>query len=138
MNIDDIKQLIDILETSGLESLTYKNQDFEIALQKPVTNTFVPSQAIAQAVIAPVNSEPAPATNAMTSPLVGVYYSKPSPDAPEFVKVGQTVKVGDILCIIEAMKVMNEIKATQAGVVKEIYVSEGATVDFDQPLFVIE
>lgn len=138
MNIDDIKQLIDILETSGLESLTYKNQDFEIALQKPVTNTLIPSQAIAPAVIAPVNPEPAPATNAMTSPLVGVYYSKPSPDAPEFVKVGQTVKVGDILCIIEAMKVMNEIKATQAGVVKEIYVSEGATVDFDQPLFVIE
>ncbi|WP_159635584.1 acetyl-CoA carboxylase biotin carboxyl carrier protein [Erysipelothrix anatis] len=137
MNIDDIKQLIDILETSGLESLTYKNQDFEIALQKPATNTFVPSPS-APAVIAPVNPEPAPATNAMTSPLVGVYYSKPSPDAPEFVKVGQTVKVGDILCIIEAMKVMNEIKATQAGVVKEIYVSEGATVDFDQPLFVIE
>ncbi|WP_159640826.1 acetyl-CoA carboxylase biotin carboxyl carrier protein [Erysipelothrix anatis] len=137
MNIDDIKQLIDILETSGLESLTYKNQDFEIALQKPVTNTFIPSPS-APAVIAPVNPEPASATNAMTSPLVGVYYSKPSPDAPEFVKVGQTVKVGDILCIIEAMKVMNEIKATQAGVVKEIYVSEGATVDFDQPLFVIE
>ena len=138
MNIDDIKQLIEILETSGLESLTYKNQDFEIALQKPVTNTFIPSQAVAPAVITPVNPEPAPATNAMTSPLVGVYYSKPSPDAPEFVKVGQTVKVGDILCIIEAMKVMNEIKATQAGVVKKIYVSEGATVDFDQPLFVIE
>ena len=137
MNIDDIKQLIDILETSGLESLTYKNQDFEIALQKPVTNTFIPSPS-APAVIAPVNPEPASATNAMTSPLVGVYYSKPSPDAPEFVKVGQTIKVGDILCIIEAMKVMNEIKATQAGVVKEIYVSEGATVDFDQPLFVIE
>ncbi|CAM3496889.1 acetyl-CoA carboxylase biotin carboxyl carrier protein [Erysipelothrix sp. HDW6B] len=137
MNIDDIKQLIDILETSGLESLTYKNQDFEIALQKPVTNTFIPSPS-APAVIAPVNPEPTSATNAMTSPLVGVYYSKPSPDAPEFVKVGQTVKVGDILCIIEAMKVMNEIKATQAGVVKEIYVSEGATVDFDQPLFVIE
>ena len=137
MNIDDIKQLIDILETSGLESLTYKNQDFEIALQKPVTNTFIPSPS-APAVIAPVNPEPASATNAMTSPLVGVYYSKPSPDAPEFVKVGQTIKVGDILCIIEAMKVMNEIKATQAGVVKKIYVSEGATVDFDQPLFVIE
>ncbi|WZU02448.1 hypothetical protein MGH68_05610 [Erysipelothrix sp. D19-032] len=74
----------------------------------------------------------------MTSPLVGVYYSKPSPDAPEFVKVGQTVKVGDILCIIEAMKVMNEIKATQARCRKKNLCIEGATVDFDQPLFVIE
>ncbi len=72
------------------------------------------------------------------SPMVGTFYRSPSPEAKAFVEVGQTVKVGDALCIVEAMKMMNRIEADKAGVVKAILVNDGEAVEFDQPLIVIE
>ena len=74
----------------------------------------------------------------MRSPMVGTFYRSPSPEAKAFVEVGQTVKVGDALCIVEAMKMMNRIEADKAGVVKAILVNDGEAVEFDQPLLVIE
>ncbi len=73
----------------------------------------------------------------ITAPMVGTYYASPSPDAPAFVKVGQSVKVGDPLCIIEAMKIMNPIEADKAGTVVSILADNGQPVEFEQPLFVI-
>lgn len=93
---------------------------------------------------APVAAEPAEAPAAeisghqVRSPMVGTFYRSPSPEAKAFVEVGQTVKVGDALCIVEAMKMMNRIEADKAGVVKAILVNDGEAVEFDQPLIVIE
>ena len=93
---------------------------------------------------APVAAAPAEAPAAeisghqVRSPMVGTFYRSPSPEAKAFVEVGQTVKVGDALCIVEAMKMMNRIEADKAGVVKAILVNDGEAVEFDQPLIVIE
>ena len=94
------------------------------------------------AVPAPVSPAEAPAAEVsghqVRSPMVGTFYRSPSPEAKAFVEVGQTVKVGDALCIVEAMKMMNRIEADKAGVVKAILVNDGEAVEFDQPLIVIE
>ena len=98
-----------------------------------------PAAAPAPAAAAP---EEAPAAEVsghqVRSPMVGTFYRSPSPEAKAFVEVGQTVKVGDALCIVEAMKMMNRIEADKAGVVKAILVNDGEAVEFDQPLIVIE
>ena len=86
---------------------------------------------------APEAAAPAPAPaadNAVLSPMVGTFYRSPSPEAPSFVEVGQTVRVGDVLCIVEAMKMMNQIEADRAGTVTAIHVENGEAVEFDQPL----
>jgi acetyl-CoA carboxylase biotin carboxyl carrier protein len=84
---------------------------------------------------APEAAAPAPAAdNAVLSPMVGTFYRSPSPEAPSFVEVGQTVRVGDVLCIVEAMKMMNQIEADRAGTVTAIHVENGEAVEFDQPL----
>ncbi|MDU6725039.1 MAG: acetyl-CoA carboxylase biotin carboxyl carrier protein, partial [Streptococcus mitis] len=94
------------------------------------------------AVPAPASPAEAPAAEVsghqVRSPMVGTFYRSPSPEAKAFVEVGQTVKVGDALCIVEAMKMMNRIEADKAGVVKAILVNDGEAVEFDQPLIVIE
>ena len=100
--------------------------------------------APAPAAAAPVAAEGAPAapardlSKAQTSPMVGTFYRAPGPNAPVFVEVGQSVNAGDTLCIIEAMKLMNEIEAERSGVVKEILVENGQPVEFGEPLFIIE
>ena len=134
MKTKEIKQLIEILEASKLNELSYKEDGFEISLKKggdvhvqaPLAQTHVNQEAV------PKNQK------TIQSPLVGVYYDKPSPDEPSFVKVGDSIKVGDILCIIEAMKVMNEIKSDKAGIVKEILVNDGDAVSYNQDLLVID
>ena len=81
----------------------------------------------------------APSTaNAVTSPMVGTFYRSPSPDAPAFVEVGQSVRAGDVLCIVEAMKMMNQIEADRAGTVTAIHAENGEPVEFDQPLITVE
>ena len=77
------------------------------------------------------------ADNAVLSPMVGTFYRSPSPEAPSFVEVGQTVRVGDVLCIVEAMKMMNQIEADRAGTVTAVHVADGEPVEFDQPLITI-
>ena len=101
---------------------------------------FAPAGAPAPA---PVQGEPAPApatanTKSITSPIVGTFYSAPSPTKPPFVKVGDKVNEGDVVCIVESMKVMNEIQADVSGVVKEIAASDGEAVEFGQPLIILE
>ena len=82
-------------------------------------------------------SKPELSGHIVHSPMVGTFYRAPSPDAPAFVEVGKSVKVGDVLCIVEAMKMMNQIEADKAGVIKAILLEDGAPVEFDQPMFTI-
>lgn len=135
MVITQLKQLINLLEASSLESLTYKDSEFELELKKPTTQlktvTNILEETLETTELPLKNQEGTP----VCSPLVGVFYSKPSVDATPFVKKGDHVQEGDVLCILEAMKVMNEIKSPQTGVISEILVSDGDTVEYDQPLF---
>ena len=138
MDTDSVKKLIKILEESGLESLTYKSNDVEISLSKghaahaaPIHAVLPQAQQVAP-VITPENGK-----NTVKSPLVGIFYGRPSPEQESFVQPGTKVKAGDVLCIIEAMKVMNEIKANTSGVIQEVLVEDGEMVEFEQPLFTI-
>ena len=101
------------------------------------TPTAAPAQAPAAATSAPAASDEL-SGHLVRSPMVGTFYRSPSPEAKAFVEVGQSVKVGDALCIVEAMKMMNRIEADKAGVVKAILINDGDAVEFDEPLIVIE
>lgn len=139
MDIKLLKEMIELLENSSLEQIKVKTQDYKVELKKP-------SLVINQEMYLPENktsevkltNEVVVDKNYFKAPIVGSVYLKPSPEAEDFIKVGQTVKKGDTLCIIEAMKIMNEIKADQDGIVKEILVKNGNMVQYDQNLFVIE
>jgi len=134
MDTKSIKTLIRILEDSHLESLSYKEGNVEIVLTKAALST---APVVASAV-APTPVAAAPQMkNTVNSPLVGIFYSRSAPDKEPFVAVGNRVEKGDILCIIEAMKVMNEIKADKSGTIQKVLVEDGAMVEFDQPLFSI-
>ena len=151
--IDAVKELIGVMKDSGLDYISVKNDKFEVELgQKnppprpippmtmPLPAGFAPAGAPAPS---PVQGEPAPApatanTKSITSPIVGTFYSAPSPTKPPFVKVGDKVNEGDVVCIVESMKVMNEIQADVSGVVKEIAASDGEAVEFGQPLIILE
>lgn len=150
MDIRKIKKLIELLEESGISELeiTEGEESVRISRHAPAQQ-FAPVQyaapapvapAAAPAVAAPVAAPAAPANNAnaVRSPMVGSFYRAASPTSKAFVEVGQSVKVGDTLCIVEAMKMMNQIQSDKAGVVKEILIENGEPVEFDQPLFIIE
>ncbi len=98
----------------------------------------VAAPAAAPVAAAPAAAQPAVSGHVVKSPMVGSFYRAASPTSKNFVEVGQSVKVGDTLCIVEAMKMMNQIQSDKAGVVKEILVENGEPVEFDQPLFIIE
>lgn len=150
MDIRSIRKLIEIVEQSDIAEIEIKEGEHNIR----ITRSKEPVMMAAPAPIAaPVQYEApaaapqaAPAAEApaeisghqVTSPMVGTFYSAPSPDADAFVKVGDQVAVGDTLCIIEAMKIMNPIEADKAGTVKQILGVNGEPVQFGQPLFVIE
>ncbi|MBR4944151.1 MAG: acetyl-CoA carboxylase biotin carboxyl carrier protein [Peptococcaceae bacterium] len=155
MKIEEIKELIQALEQSSLTSLELTRGETSVKLTKnhivsPVPQA-APSAEIPVSVIqaAPfvsnmsaMSAEPAkpvkveqPEGRAVTCPLVGVFYAAPSPNDAPFVSVGSTVKKGDVLCIVEAMKLMNEITAEQDGTITEICVENGQVVEFGQPLF---
>lgn len=154
MDIRKIKKLIELLEESNIGELEIKEgeESVRIARNSGGTQYFAapmptyaaaPAPATAPAVAAPVVAAAvaAPAASSsghvVKSPMVGTYYGSPSPGSPAFVQVGQSVKVGDVICIIEAMKMMNQIEADKAGVVEAILVEEGQPVEFDQPLVTI-
>ncbi|WP_337880493.1 acetyl-CoA carboxylase biotin carboxyl carrier protein [Rheinheimera sp.] len=149
MDIRKIKKLIELLEESGINELeiTEGEESVRISRNGPVQQYAPVQYAAAPApVAAPVAAAAAPAEAAkpaisghqMRSPMVGTFYRAASPTAKSFVEVGQSVKVGDTLCIVEAMKMMNQIQADKAGTVTQILVENGEPVEFDQPLFVIE
>lgn len=152
MDIRKIKKLIELLEESDVEELEIQEGDDSVRISRrreQVAGTQYISQMPAQApqaaapapAPAPAAEEPAapagPSGHTVNSPMVGTFYRAPSPTAQAFVEVGQTVNAGDVICIVEAMKMMNQIEADKAGTVTEILVENGQPVEFDQPLVVI-
>lgn len=156
IDIHKIAKLIDLVSNSDVAEINIKQGEEELCItrQSKVTTVAVPevipTVLPAAPAAAPAAAAPAPAAqaapaaaapaaaNTMKSPMVGTFYRSASPTADPFVTEGQTVKEGDTLCIIEAMKMMNQIQADRSGVIKQILVENGATVEFDQPLFVFE
>lgn len=143
MDLRKLKTLIDLVAESGIAELEITEGDDKVRIVKfsqssaaPVA--YVPEAQAAQVVAAPAAAAPAAAEgHAVKAPMVGTFYRAPSPGAAPFVEVGQTVKEGDPLCIIEAMKLLNEIEADKSGVIKEILVENGGPVEYGQPLFII-
>ncbi|MFT2089418.1 acetyl-CoA carboxylase biotin carboxyl carrier protein [Paraglaciecola sp. 2405UD69-4] len=154
MDIRKIKKLIELVEESGISELEITEGEESVRIQvggsaaaapvqyAPAPVVATPAPAPAAAAPAPVAASPeaAPAVSGHTvcSPMVGTFYRSSSPTASAYVEVGQKVNVGDTLCIIEAMKMMNQIESDKAGVVKQILVENQEPVEFDQPMFVIE
>lgn len=150
MDLRKIKKLIDLLEESNLAELEIKEGEEIVRLSRVPTSTGAPMytapaplpQAAAPAPVAAA-AAPAPAENSVPdghvvkAPMVGTYYAASTPGATPFVKVGQHVKAGDTLGIIEAMKMFNQIEADQAGTIQAILVEDGSAVEFDQAMFVI-
>lgn len=137
IDIAQIRELIELMEEKDLANLELGNDDSYVHLTR---NVAVQTVAVPQAVISS-DSTPAvaptpktPSGKVETSPMVGVFYSAPSPNDPPFVKVGQKVEAGDQLGIIEAMKIMNPLEATQSGIIEEILVSNADVVQFGQPV----
>jgi acetyl-CoA carboxylase biotin carboxyl carrier protein len=148
VDIKEIRALIDLMKKNGLAVFKMEKEGFKITLEmaganaQPIIQYAAPAALPAAPVAAPAASAPAsaPAEAAsnlkeITSPMVGSFYASPSPDAPPYVAVGQTVTPETVVCIIEAMKVMNEIKAEVSGVIAEIVAENGKPVQFGQALF---
>jgi len=147
MDLRKLKTLIDLVQNSGISELEISEGEEKIRIAKHLTaapaTTVVSMPAPAPVAVSPAPSfaaEAAPAKaegHVMKAPMVGTFYRSSGPDAAPFAEVGQTVKEGDTLCIIEAMKLMNEIEADVSGVIKSIQVENGQAVEFGQPMFVI-
>ena len=154
MDIRKIKKLIELVEESGIAELEISEGEESVRISRsgavapvapiqyaaaPVAAPVpAPEAAPAESTAAPAESPATPAGHQVLSPMVGTFYRSPSPDAKSFVEIGQSVNVGDTLCIVEAMKMMNQIEADKSGVVTAILVEDGHPVEFDQPLVVIE
>ena len=154
MDIRKIKKLIELVEESGISELEISEGEESVRISRAAPAASFP--VMQQAYAAPMTQQPAlaaavaPAAEAapaaaaeisghiVRSPMVGTFYRTPSPDAKAFIEVGQKVNVGDTLCIVEAMKMMNQIEADKSGTVKAILVESGQPVEFDEPLVVIE
>ena len=142
MDIRKIKKLMELVEQSGINELEVREGEESIRLSKaPAGVMMTPTPAPVAAAPAPapvVAAAPAqPAGHTQTAPMIGTFYRAASPDSAPFVEVGKQVAVGDVICIIEAMKLMNQIEAEKAGVVAAILVEDGQPVEFGQPLVVI-
>ena len=151
MDLRKLKTLIDLVQNSGISELEISEGEEKIRISKhfapaPATTTVnmpAPTTGPAPITVAPAPTPAAaivaaqPEGHVMKAPMVGTFYRASSPDAAPFVEVGQTVKEGDTLCVIEAMKLMNEIEADVSGVIKSIQVENGQAVEYGQPMFVI-
>ncbi|MEG7360512.1 acetyl-CoA carboxylase biotin carboxyl carrier protein [Pseudomonas citronellolis] len=155
MDIRKVKKLIELLEESGIDELEIREGEESVRISRHSKTAAQPIYAAAPAYApapaatpAPVAAAAAPAAeaapaaaklngNVVRSPMVGTFYRSPSPTAAPFVEVGQSVKKGDILCIVEAMKMMNHIEAETSGVIEQVLVESGQPVEYDQPLFTI-
>ncbi|CZF85281.1 Biotin carboxyl carrier protein of acetyl-CoA carboxylase [Grimontia celer] len=154
MDIRKIKKLIELVEESGIAELEISEGEESVRISRATAPVATQVYAAPAAAPAPVAAPAAPAAAApvaeapaaeaevpghkVLSPMVGTFYRSPSPEAKSFVEVGQSVNVGDTLCIVEAMKMMNQIQADKAGVVKAILCEDGQAVEFDQALVIIE
>jgi len=150
MDIRKIKKLIELLEESNVEELEIKEGEESVRISRG-SRTVAPAQAVYhQPPTAPVpapaaapmpetapEAPPASTGHQVVSPMVGTFYRSPSPGSAAFIEIGQSVKAGDVVCIVEAMKMMNQIEADKSGVVEAILAEDGEPVEFDQPLLVI-
>ena len=145
MDIRKIKKLIELVEESGINELEISEGEESVricrgapmAAPAPVMHS-APAAAPAAAPVVVEAAAPVVTGHVVRSPMVGTFYASASPDSPEFVAVGQHVNAGDTLCIVEAMKMMNQIEADKSGVIKEILAQNEDAIEFDQPLFIIE
>ncbi len=156
MKIEEIKSIVEMMSEHDLTEFKIESEEMKLCLKrgsaKEIATPVVAQAIIPQAGIAPVAAAPAPApavaapaapaasgaVQTINSPIVGTFYRASSPDADAFVNVGSRVDAETVVCIVEAMKTMNEIKAEKSGIIKEILVENGQPVEYDQPLFVIE
>jgi len=153
MDLRKIKKLMELLEESGIAEIEVKEGEESIKLSRNMTSNPVPMQQVMQqpsipaqsSQIVPAQDTPKPTEdpkdlkkNTVNSPMVGTFYASASPESKPFVTEGQSVKKGDTLCILEAMKMMNQVQAETDGKIIEILVDNAEPVEFDQPLFVIE
>ncbi len=158
MELKEIQNLIKFVAKSGASEVSLEMGDIKINIKTDKGETTVPVAAVQQAapvVVAPAPVAAAPATpvpaavaesaapaptegETVKSPIIGTFYRKPSPDKPNFVEVGDRVAEGDTLCVIEAMKLFNEIEAETSGTIVKILVEDSTPVEFDQPLFIID
>jgi acetyl-CoA carboxylase biotin carboxyl carrier protein len=150
MDLRKLKKLIDLVQDSGIAELEITEGEEKVRItsvvpgshtvyaQAPMMAPAMAHAPMAAPAAAPVAAEAAePEGHVVKSPMVGTFYRSPSPTAKAFVEVGQSVKAGDTLCIIEAMKLMNEIESDAAGVVKAILIENGQPVEYGEPLFII-
>jgi acetyl-CoA carboxylase biotin carboxyl carrier protein len=151
MDLRKLKKLIDLVQESGIAELEITEGEEKVKIVKgggvlvspapaPIAAApIAPAAAAAPAPAAPAPAQPEPGQegHVVKAPMVGTFYRSPSPDAKAFIEVGQSVKEGQTICIIEAMKLMNEIEADASGVVKAILVENGQPVEYGQPLFLI-
>lgn len=154
MELKEIKELIKLVAESGVSEVEVERGDFKVSIKKVEEKTTIIQQAAAPVVHqvsvpapapAPIAAAPAITTPAATgnlitikSPMIGTYYKTPSPDKPAFVNVGDEIKVGQVLCIVEAMKLFNEIESEVSGKIVKILVENASPVEYDQPLFLVE
>lgn len=151
MDIRKVKKLIELLEESGIAEIEIREGEESVRISRhgqsgtQVVMQAAPAQQNGHAPLAAAPAEPAvlaapaaPVGHTVNSPMVGTFYQASTPGASPFVEIGQSVNVGDTLCVIEAMKIMNQIESDKAGVVKALLVENGQPVEFGQPLFVIE
>jgi acetyl-CoA carboxylase biotin carboxyl carrier protein len=145
MDLRKLKTLIELVENSGIAELELTEGEEHVRISRtssvaaPMQHMYAaaPQAAPAPAVAAAPAAPAAPEGHVIKSPMVGSFYRSPSPGAKSFVDIGQSVNAGDTLCIIEAMKLLNEIETDKAGVIKAILVENGQAVEFGQPLFII-
>ena len=158
MNLSQIQELIKFVSKSGVSEVAIEQKDFKITIKatdgkgkvQEVIQVAMPAAApvaIAPAAPAPAAAPAAPAAPAaeakgnlieVRSPMIGTFYRSPAPDKPAFVEVGQTIKAGDTVCVIEAMKLFNEIEAEVSGTIVKVLVNDTTPVEYDQPLFLVE
>jgi acetyl-CoA carboxylase biotin carboxyl carrier protein len=154
MDIRKVKKLIELLEESGIAEIEIKEGEESVRISRsssvpmaapvahavaaPAPVAAAPVAAAPEVATAPAPDSSAPAGHAVKSPMVGTFYRAPAPGAKNFVEVGDTVSEGDTLCIVEAMKMMNQIEADKSGIIKAILVDDASPIEFDEPLFIIE
>lgn len=148
MDFGHIKRLVGLVESSGIDALEIRDGDFQISIVKHRQQSAQNTQSTHTVLSATPHEDPQSATHSdaidhehllqITSPMVGTFYSAPAPDAEPYVTVGTTIQEGSTLCIIEAMKLMNEIEAEISGKIMKILVTSGQPVEYNQPLFLVD
>ena len=147
MDLSELKGIISLMQKSDLTDLEIETQDLKLRLARPpeprgtklyqTEQNTVPQTPVQDQTIKEVKTIPEDGIYIFKSPMVGTFYRKPSPDDPFFVSVGDIIKIGDVLCIVEAMKVMNEVQSDQGGEIVEILVDDSVSIEYGQPLFKI-